>query len=301
MKKATFNLLCLLAGVVVAVAAGCAPLAPAEPVTIQPPAAEPAATANGAIDWMPLDGVLAATVTNRHRVRYLEISLPPHWTALQALYARVARTGPQTSPADYPTRESKLAYYINAHNLLALVAIAPHFGAGKVDPHTVSEVGSPETHFIFLLDGQAVTLAAIRDTLLAPLAGDDPRPLLALCAGRSNDPPLRQTAYRPETLDAELDDQLRLTLRQSPWTEIGFARRELQVPPAVNAYRAFFWQRYPHVSPEARAEVEFQSVLMNFTDHRGRKWIARSVGFDVVPLEPADTFNNEPFLRSVHR
>ena len=111
---------CLFAGMLLA---GCQ-AGPFARVVIDPPrtVATSMPDADQSIDWQPLDRVLKKYVADDGRVAYFQLVYDGALADLQAVYGKLARTGPVSHPQIYPTRSDRLAYYINAHNLLALVS-----------------------------------------------------------------------------------------------------------------------------------------------------------------------------------
>ncbi len=279
---------------------GCAQ-AVREPAFISPPIGPAAAlaTASDAVDWEPFARTLDRHVTDAGRVDYFRMAQSPTYDALMRVYARIAEAGPASRPAAFATRNEKLAYYLNAHNLLAVLAIAPHFGPGRIDPRGVADLpGPPETGFAYTLDGQTVTLRRIRDELVTPLLEGDPRPLLGLTAGRRNDPPLRREIYAAERLDAQLADQLLRVLGEGPWCEIDYAGRQVRLPAAVTEHREFYWSGYLATPGHSRQGVQFLTVLSHFADERGRAWLRRGLGYEAAAAAPAGQINSKPLFRS---
>jgi hypothetical protein len=271
---------------------------------IEPPHASPTSMpdADRPIDWQPLDRVLRKYVNDDGLVDYFQLVYDGALTDLQAIYGQLARTGPVSHPQLYPTRSDRLAYYINAHNLLAIVAIAPYFGPGKIDPKTVADLPGPlETAFLFTVDGTQLSLEAIRQTRIVPPLEGDPRPLLALCAGRRNDSPLRTEVYSADKakLEAQLADQLVRVLRGPPWCKIDFDRQRIELPVGVAGpdNRDYYWSIWLKSPGRSRPETEFLTVLLDFADGAGRRWLNRGVGFPVVTATPSEKLNNQRLFR----
>ncbi|MCG3180296.1 MAG: hypothetical protein BIFFINMI_02655 [Phycisphaerae bacterium] len=266
-------------------------------VTIEPPAAPANFDPAGGVDWSGYADVLDACVGDDGLVDYLVLSQPPNCPRLLDCYAQLARVGPATAPGQFPDRDSKLAYYINAHNLLALVAMGPYFAPGKIDPRGVGDLpGPPESAFRFTVGGQPMTLAELRELRIAPLTADDPRPLLGLCAGRRNDPPLRREVYSADRLADQLADQLARVLAGNEWTTIDAYHRRLLIPAAISDHRAYYWAHHLGGSAGPVAGTDFLAVLLSLADARGRHRLNRAIGFDVVTAQPGDELNNRPVL-----
>ena len=192
-------------------------------IVIAPPVRPTAATAPDVqtpAGWAAFARTLNDCVTDSGRVDYFRIAQPDTYQGLLDVYAVLARNGPTSRPNEYPGRSAALAYYINAHNLLAILAVAPHFGPGQVEPRRVSQLPVHlETRFVFVLDGRNVTLEIIRTECVRPLLAGDPRPLLALTGGRRAANSSRRCA-RSARVRA-----VRVTARSNPNSETGLRRR----------------------------------------------------------------------------
>lgn len=107
------------------------------------------------------------------------------------------------------SREEKLAFYINAYNVLAMKMVLDHWPL-----ESIKDVGS----FISpvwerpagQLGGQAVTLDELEHRVLHPIG--EPRIHFAIVCASVSCPDLRAEPYTAGRLDAQLDNQVRLFL-----------------------------------------------------------------------------------------
>ena len=111
----------------------------------------------------------------------------------------------ESVPADQlQTREEKLAFYINAYNILAIKMVLDHWPAESIKdagsllrPVWGKNVGK--------LHGKTVTLQGVEDDLIRSLG--EPRIHMAIVCASVSCPDLRAEPYRVATLGAQLDDQ----------------------------------------------------------------------------------------------
>lgn len=104
------------------------------------------------------------------------------------------------------TPQEKLAFYINAYNILALKTVADHW---PVD--SIKDVGSllspvwdkPAGE----LGGKTMSLGEVEHKILRPMA--EPRIHFAIVCASVSCPDLRNEPYTAAKLDAQLDDQVR--------------------------------------------------------------------------------------------
>ncbi len=166
-------------------------------------------------------------------VDYAALRHDPSWPAVPAALARI-------DPASLPTRAARIAFWLNAYNVLAIDTVVRHYPL-----ESIRDAGS----FLFpvwkapagRIGARSYSLDEIEHRELRPLG--DPRIHLALvCASRSC-PALRREPYTGERLDAQLDaaardfladprkglalDATRAALRLSPifqWFDEDFER-----------------------------------------------------------------------------
>jgi len=126
---------------------------------------------------------------------------------LRALHDWLASNGPSRTPAVYPSRDARLAYWINAYNLTVLRGVAEA-------PLSMRNVmtAAPDSGFFrarrWQVDGRTLTLDTIENTLVRPVFHDARVHVALNCAARGC-PPLRGRAYQPAGLGGQLDAQAR--------------------------------------------------------------------------------------------
>ena len=129
------------------------------------------------------------------RVDYAALRISPQW-------AGVVKSLAMCDPAKLATREQKLAFWINAYNVLAMDLVATHWPV-----ESIKDIGS----FLFpvwgktagQIHGVGYTLDEIENGKLRPLG--DPRIHAAIvCASRSC-PSLAREPYTAAAIDRDLD------------------------------------------------------------------------------------------------
>jgi len=109
-------------------------------------------------------------------------------------------------PARLATREERLAFWINAYNLLAIRTVIDTGVTGSIKD--AGRLFSPVwKRTAGVVGGKEVTLDGIEHRTLRPMG--DPRIHLAIVCASLSCPDLRPEAYVPGRIDAQLDDQAR--------------------------------------------------------------------------------------------
>lgn len=177
---------------------------------------------------------------------YARLVLQPDGkTKLQAvrkelLDVRPSRMGPR----------ARTAWAINAHNFLVIDAVVKHgFPNGKAVSSAQGIIGKDDPHPLVMIEGTGYTLEAFdreflfadgRSNSTSPTASLDPRIHFALSSGARGGAPIHPRAYRPETLDAQLDDVTRGALLGSKHLRWNGMTRELAVSSIFQLHAADF-------------------------------------------------------------
>ncbi len=214
--------------------------------------------------------VLSRFVDDRGQVDYA--ALAKDRGDLDAYLARLASEGPRSTPAAFPGRNERLAYYLNAYNALVFDGVLKR----GPERESVWKGGLISGYSFFVrmkhrLDGVEVSLKALEDdTIRKEFA--DPRIHAALnCASRGC-PRLPREAFSPSTLDAALDAAM---------TEFVSEERNVRIDPVsrtVFLSKIFDWfekdfldfetSRAPGTPPSSPTSIA--------TGRTGRHWIRRS-------------------------
>jgi hypothetical protein len=156
--------------------------------------------------------VLTEYVTEDGKVRYavLHDRIEP----LDRFVTQIAAVTPDSHPALFPSREAKLAYWLNAYNALVLWAFAKDYPQGQ--DRLSGKIGQLNFFFRrkFRVGGVERSLDDI-ETKSVRRAFGDPRIHFALVCASESCPWLSRTAYTAENLEKELEARTRLFVNQS--------------------------------------------------------------------------------------
>ncbi len=124
---------------------------------------------------------------------------------LVAFHDWLGTHGPATTPGDFPTREARMAWWINAYNATVLRAVVEAPAATDNVMRLLPDGGFFRARR-WRLDGRDRTLDEVENRELRPVFRDARVHVALNCAARSC-PPLRAGAYRAGRLGAALDEQ----------------------------------------------------------------------------------------------
>ena len=125
---------------------------------------------------------------------------------LEAYVAWAAHDGPRSTPADFPDRATRLAYYLNTYNALAMWNVV----SGSWEP-------AQKIRFFFLtrlpIDGGSLSLYSLENGVIRPFG--DPRIHFALNCMVRGCPRLPRVPFVASRLDAQLDAAARLFVNEA--------------------------------------------------------------------------------------
>jgi hypothetical protein len=190
--------------------------------------------------------------------------------AKDASFARYLKSLDSVNPAALDDAE-RLAFWLNVYNAFTIQLIAQH---GEIESirniektFGVLRLKGPWSTPIVRAAGQTLTLDDVEHHILRAQFSD-PRMHFAMVYGAMGSPPLRSEAYRGADLDAQLQDQGRRFLRESP-AQNRLDRLErarvLVLSPIFTYYRADF--------PAAKAD--FGKFLAPWFEAADREWLKR--------------------------
>ena len=167
------------------------------------------ATSQDTFDHAGFDAVLRAHVQDG-LVDYDGVAADPRF---ESYLQRLAEADPRPLP-----RDEQLAFWINAYNAYTLKLILKH-GERKsirnINKTLFFKAYGPWKEKLAIVGGRAYGLDEIEQGIIRPTFRE-PRIHFALVCAALGCPPLRSEAYVGARLDAQLEDQGRRFLRESP-------------------------------------------------------------------------------------
>ncbi len=133
------------------------------------------------------------------RVDYRGLTRSADWPRLLESLA-------ESRPEKLATPAEKLAFWINAYNILTIDLVVQHYPVSSIKDvgSFVRPVWDVEAGVV---GGKTYTLDQVEQEILRPLG--EPRIHAAIVCASISCPPLRREPYRAAALDAQLDDSLR--------------------------------------------------------------------------------------------
>jgi hypothetical protein len=207
------------------------------------------------------------------RVDYPGLLKEARWKQLVGQLASV-------DPAALETRSQRLAFWINAYNILAIDLVLGRYPVASIrdigsffSPVWKAEAGR--------IGGKARSLAEIEHEILRPLG--EPRIHAAIVCASVSCPDLRREPFEPARIEAQLDDQLRVWLANpQKGSRIDRASGTLTLSPLFKWFAEDF---------EGRGGV--LEAIGPYLPEASRRWIANRPGEPEVAYFDYDWSLNE--------
>jgi len=158
---------------------------------------------------------------------------------LDAFLAWVARVSPDSDPTSFPTPQSKLAYWINAYNAIAMYDV--------IQSNFPPDLNGVKVRFFyknrFELGGRSISLYALENRVIRPLG--DPRIHFALNCMARGCPRLPREPFRAAELDAQLERETNEFFREDRNVQLDPTGRTVRLSQILQFYTADFLKVAP--------------------------------------------------------
>lgn len=182
-------------------------------------------------------GVLSRFVDEKGRIDFAGMAREPG--DLETYVAYLARVSPASEPRSFPTPESKLAFYINAYNALAMYDV---LRSGQ--PRDLNAV---KVRFFyrnrFRLGGASLSLYHLENEVIRPMG--DPRIHTALNCMARGCPRLPREPFRAELLDLELEACARDFFNEERNVMLDPEKRTVRLSQILDFYTGDFLKKAP--------------------------------------------------------
>ncbi|MBL4849252.1 MAG: DUF547 domain-containing protein [Planctomycetes bacterium] len=206
-------------------------------------------------DAAPWALVLAKHVNSEGRVDYP--SLLAERAPLDRFVALIETVGPRSRPELFPSRDARLAYYLNAYNAFVVFNVLERWPLTSVYDDALDFFVLTK----FPLDGRELSLKELEDEVVRPFG--DPRVHFALNCASVGCPRLPQQPFAAEELQAQLTQETARFLGDP--RNVSHSPRRIRLSEIFSWYEDDFapdavrWiaQAAPDLALPIEAEVEF--------------------------------------------
>lgn len=162
--------------------------------------------AGGAFPFADWEALLQRHVDAEGRVAYPAVDRRD----VETLYARIAGSSPANHPEQYPNDSARKAYYLNAYNVLVWKGVLDHLS----DTFSVAQSKAQFFYLTkYLIGGEPMSLYTLENEIVRARF-KDPRVHMALNCASTGCPRLSRSAYVPERVDEQLEQDARLFVKE---------------------------------------------------------------------------------------
>jgi hypothetical protein len=210
-------------------------------------------------DYRPLQRVLANYVDAEGRVDYAR--LKENRDDLDEMIEQIANVSPDNTPQLFPTREAKLAYWINAYNAWILRIIVDNYPTSSI-----TKIGLIPYGAFFVkrvrLGGDKMTLRSLENDIIRGRF-HDPRIHFAINCASASCPPLRSRVYLPETIDEQLDAATSAFINDHRHVTLDAAGKRIELSKIFEWYESDFTDGLNSKSGGKKTVVDYLERYLN--------------------------------------
>jgi hypothetical protein len=188
-------------------------------------------------DIQSWDSILKKFVHESGTVRYSALKRDP--AALDAFTAQIGEVSPHSHPALFPSREARLAYWINAYNAFVVSAFVRDYPEKRDRLQSMWGILSFFYRLKFRVGGQMRSLEDIEKNTIRKEFGD-PRIHFVLVSGSASCPALSVDAYTAANLEANLEREARRYMQQERNVKPDGTKKELTVSEIFKWFKGDF-------------------------------------------------------------
>lgn len=187
--------------------------------------------------------VFKQAVNSKALVDYASLAESP--AAINAAYADIARRSPDSNPEDFPTEESRFAYWMNAYNIATIYGVVeayPIDSVRDVKPVSVFTLFAGGGFFVaqkYVFGGDSYSLYNLENKVIRERFSD-PRLHFALNCASIGCPDLAPEPFTAANLERLLERQTRGFINSDKGVVIDLQAKEIRLSSIFNWYREDF-------------------------------------------------------------
>ena len=210
-------------------------------------------------DHSGLDAVLKGYVNEEGRVDYT--ALQENRTSLDAYVEALAAISPKNHPDAFPSRDSRLAYWINAYNALVLRGVIDAYPVNSVKDIKILSGFFNRTWYS--VGGESYTLNDIEHDILRDEYAE-PRIHAAINCASIGCPKMESSAFFPHRIDARLEEAMHKFLNEQRNVTIDETKRIVTLSKVLDWFESDFTGWYQKQFGVERANIlDYVALYVN--------------------------------------
>jgi len=219
-------------------------------------------------DYTPLQSVLSNYVDAKGMVDYA--ALKRNRGDLDKMIEQISAVSPDNKPQLFPTREAKLAYWINAYNAWILRIVVDNYPTSSITKIGVIPYGAFFVKRVSL-GGERMTLRSLENDVIRARF-HDPRIHFAINCASASCPPLSTRVYLPGTLDEQLDAAARKFINDNRQVRLDVGGNRIELSKIFDWYASDFTESLSSKPGGKRTVMDY---IRGYLDDERRQALAK--------------------------
>ena len=219
-------------------------------------------------DYTPLQSVLSNYVDAKGMVDYAP--LKRNRGDLDKMIEQISAVSPDNKPQLFPTREAKLAYWINAYNAWILRIVVDNYPTSSITKIGVIPYGAFFVKRVSL-GGERMTLRSLENDVIRARF-HDPRIHFAINCASASCPPLSTRVYLPGTLDEQLDAAARKFINDNRQVRLDVGGNRIELSKIFDWYASDFTESLSSKPGGKRTVMDY---IRGYLDDERRQALAK--------------------------
>jgi hypothetical protein len=222
--------------------------------------------ASDKFDYSTFDSLLNKYVVG-HKVNYS--GLVKEKEKLFIFTEKLGKISPDSNTEIFPTREDKLAFWINAYNAFILETIVRDYPVESIKD--INFIGVTVWLNKNLLGGKKISFKSLEDDIIRERF-KDPRIHFAINCASTSCPPLINEAYLPETLEQQLNKSTASFINDENNFKVDVNEKVIYISAIFDWYEDDFieWLEIEH--SEIKSPVILDYIKIYYSDKIEKEW-----------------------------
>ncbi len=241
-------------------------------------------TKPGTLNYRPFEKTIASVLHDNGMIDYRK--LKNNYKLLNEFVEALKCLGPETTSQFFPSQQDKIAFWINAHNAVALLEAVKKYPCKSVYSFWQDFNTSTKAY----IDGKLLTLAQIANNA-RKASNYDPRVELALSIPAKGSPKLTKELYNSEKLDSQLNKAVQRALDDNKLFIIAHEEWAIKLGKPFWRAKKKFIEHYKRIFDTPQADL-INALGLYATDAQRRK-LNTAVGYYIKQLPFDWTLNDD--------
>lgn len=187
--------------------------------------------------------------------------------AINNEYTKIAASSPDSHPKNFPTKNDRLAYWLNAYNVSVIYSVTQLYPIESVQDHrpfsaySLISGGGFFAAQKFTYGGKRHSLYTVENKIIRKRF-DDPRIHFGLNCASASCPDLAQTPFKAETLDQHLEQLTKDFINSPKGVVINHETKEIQLSAIFKWYEKDFQPNaITYIIPHLKNSSELSNAL----------------------------------------